>query len=345
MANSEQLTQSPYQLFNHFFDLMTLNYHDLLDFLIIDPQVERIENKMRIKEIQHYIENAIMNNKIAIITPILASNRKMDGKHVILDGQHRFLALANFLKNDDETSENSPKKPDNSTKYTTKQHILKQLEKYMYPVMIVDSGNSIEIERQFFSDINFNAQKVSRSLAILFNSRDFVPNLLSQILLKNEKLNAIVNKGDFPQKGQIIKIATLYDAINQLIFAKSKPNRLSQPFQIKSDESIEFVVELFLNFLLENVISTEKRDFLNNSAVIQAFARFAHDLVEQYENWLEILTETTEIAIDRLNSSQPKYGVLRKYDFNVTNDGKVSGKGTGFVVAQFKSFLNNCKQN
>lgn len=333
------------QLFGQNTFLSYFSYEQLSD-IDIDLEVERDADLNRIENLRKYIINSILNKKIAMFSPMVVSIRYEidDETFAILDGQHRLKALTTIFETD--------------LKLTDKQKLLISgvLNEFRYPVMIIDCSNNksgsdvIEVERQIFSDLNFFAKKASRSLAITFNSRDDVPQLVHE-LVKTLKMGDLIDSGinrkkqdeiktkDETKIEPVIKISTLFDAINMLNYNKVTKTKRAKEINPKKPTQFNFLAKDWLKLIRDHAINKEVRwDFFNKSSTILAIARFSHDLIEKYPEWKEILTRTLTNAKLELNSN---INVLSDYDFSVDDKGRVSSNGTGSAISDTIKFLNH----
>ena len=323
-------------------DFTQIPSNELADRLVIDEEVERMVIQSKVIQIQTYIANSIENNQIAFLPPIIASSRQIDGKNVILDGQHRFLALTTMM----ESKAVDGLRVDN---------VLEKLKEYKIGVNIVEA-DSIESEKQIFSDINFNATKVQRSLAISFNSRDEIQRLISKTIEKNTKLKSLVNIGKGkPEHGQIIKISVIYDAVNQLLYGTSRPKQGQLKVIPKNtDQSTDQIVENWLDILAKNVISSNKSDLSNHGAFIQAVGLIAHAEIESSQNWADKVVNAV-MSVKSIFDSKD-WNELANYFAITTKSDKKSMElpenerekkvvigGTGSALNSFVSLLNHYK--
>ena len=303
-----------------------------------NAQRELIPSK--VVEIQDYIYTSVIKNTPAIFSPlvfVLNHNSPANmNQLLIVDGQHRMKAITapvDEYNGELKLNEDEKKKID------------EELNSYTYPAMIIicdpDKGIGLMEAQQIFSDLNFFATKVPRSLALQFNSRDEVPILVNEITNENKKIANVVYTENKTRENKIIKLSILHDSINQLFYGKATKTKRAEKAVLKNtSETHEDVAKKLIMYIVDEVITDNKKDFINKSSTIQAIAKYTHTLIKQEEDWLETLKKTMEKALDEMNSD---ISILQRFGFTVDEDGHVTNSGTGSAIKNFENFLNNCK--
>lgn len=297
----------------------------LFDEEELNPELraQRIINKARIPEIASYIENNPKNyifsaltasvDADAIFTPASDSlynigslTLPMTAKFVINDGQHRRAAIESALKN----------KPDLG-------------DETIPIVLFIDLG--LKKSQQMFSDLNRYAIRTTKSLSILYDSRDqwaiLVKDIIDEIgffcgLVEIEK-STISNRSK-----KIFTLSGIYSATKELFNGKNE-----NPSETDKELAKEFWHELWLNNLeWQKVKNNEitaaelRRDYINaHSIALMALGKAGKDLIEASpHDWKENLKKLRLINWHRNNSEV--------WEGRVTFNGKISNSRNNLTL-------------
>ncbi|SNS20362.1 DNA sulfur modification protein DndB [Anaerovirgula multivorans] len=278
--------------------LFIFNEHDELP---PEYRAQRILNKNRIPDITEYI---IANPNEYVFSSLtasidgefefaqLATNQdfkdigvlkiSMDSRLLINDGQHRKYAIEDALKANPELSEET-----------------------ISVVLFIDEG--LKRSQQIFSDLNKHAVNVSRSIGILYDSRDDLAMVTKNLLDSNTKLKKFTDleNSTLPKfSNKLFTLSNLYSA-NKRIIGK---NSLSEP------TLVNFIID-FWNFLTDELYEwnlvfnkeTSPYNLRNDSiisygVVLEALGMVGNDLYEtQVDHWKDYLKNINKIDWDRSN--------------------------------------------
>ena len=265
-------------------------------------RAQRIINKTRIPEMASYIIN---NQNDYVFSSVTASidgkyeffpidNNKemgtlkvsMDSRLLINDGQHRRAAIEEALKSCPELS--------NET---------------ISVVLFIDEG--LKRSQQIFADLNKHAVNVSKSIGILYDSRDPIAMITKTLLEENVYLKNFTDKENPSLSKFSPKLFTL-SSINET--NKRLLNKINS-----KDEQIKLVKD-FWNILCENMIEWKSvfnkelnthlfRDsyISANGVVLEALGIVGNYLyINNHKNWKDILSNVKTIDWNRSNLSDWK---------------------------------------
>lgn len=272
-------------------------------------RAQRILNKTRIPEITSYILN---NPRDYVFSSLTAS---IDGKFefspfdanfdesigmlkismnstlLINDGQHRKAAIEEALKSSSDL--------ENET---------------ISIVLFID--DALKKSQQIFSDLNRHAINVSKSIGILYDSRDPISNITKSLLEKNSYLKYYTDKENASLSKFSPKLFTL-SSINET------NKKLVKKLDV-NDSKISNFVYGFWNILCENMkewkfvfnknISPHlfRSDYISSHGVVlEALGLVGNYLyINNFDNWKSILSNINSIDWHRSNLPDWQYRAI-----------------------------------
>lgn len=270
------------------------------DDLPAEHRAQRILNKTRIPEMAAYI---VDNPKDYVFSSVTASidgdfeftplNKdfddkvgiikvSMDSRLLINDGQHRRSAIECALKNAPELGDET-----------------------ISVVLFIDEG--LKRSQQIFADLNKHAVNVSKSIGILYDSRDPIA-MISKYLLENNKYLKHFTDTENPSLSKFSPKLFTLSSINET--NKKLLNKLNT-----SDPKTSTFVEEFWDILCNNmkewqfIFSKESSPHLfrdnyisSNGVVLEALGLVGNYLYKNNpSNWKEILSNVSTIDWHRSN--------------------------------------------
>lgn len=270
------------------------------DDLPPEQRAQRILNKARIPEMASYIVN---NPKDYVFSSLTASidgdfdfsyidesfdknigtlKVSMDSRLLINDGQHRRAAIEEALKADPSLGEET-----------------------ISVVLFIDEG--LKRSQQIFADLNKHAVNVSKSIGILYDSRDPVAMITKSLVEENHYLKHFTDKENPSLSKFSSKLFTL-SSINET--NKKLLNKLNC-----NDENVITFVKEFWNVLCENmkewqfVFNKEssaahfRTDYISsNGVVLEALGLVGNYLYKNNPyDWKKILSNIKNIDWHRTN--------------------------------------------
>lgn len=270
------------------------------DDLPPEHRAQRILNKSRIPEMASYIVN---NPKDYVFSSLTASidgefefapidkefdekigtlKVSMDSRLLINDGQHRRAAIEEALKADSSLGDET-----------------------ISIVLFIDEG--LKRSQQIFADLNKHAVNVSKSIGILYDSRDPIAMLTKSLLEENKFLKHFTDKENPSLSKFSPKLFTL-SSINQTNI------KLLNKLNTNDPKVTSFVYE-FWNVLCDNMkewqfvfskdISSAhfRTDYISsNGVVLEALGLVGNYLYKNNpDNWKEILSNIKDIDWHRTN--------------------------------------------
>lgn len=265
-----------------------------------EHRAQRILNKARIPEMAAYIVN---NPKDYVFSSVTASidgmfefsplnenfdekigvlKVSMDSRLLINDGQHRRAAIEEALKASPELGDET-----------------------ISVVLFIDEG--LDRSQQIFADLNKHAVNVSKSIGILYDSRDPIAMITKSLLEKNKNLNNFTDKENPSLSKFSSKLFTL-SSINKT------NKKLLNKLNTNDPKTSAFVIE-FWDVLCENMKEWQfvfnkdtnphhfRRDYINSNAVVlEALGLIANYLYKNKPNdWKQILSNVKNIDWHRTN--------------------------------------------
>lgn len=270
------------------------------DELPPEHRAQRILNKSRIPLIASYILNNAQDYVFSSVTASIdgefefspldksfdenIGNLKvsMDSRLLINDGQHRQAAIEEALKVAPELGEET-----------------------ISVVLFIDEG--LKRSQQIFADLNKHAVNVSKSIGILYDSRDPVAMITKSLLEENKYLKHYTDKENPSLSKFSSKLFTL-SSINET--NKKLVNKLN----VNEPKIVEFVKD-FWNVLCDSMIEWQfifnkdinpyrfRTDYISsNGVVLEALGLVGNYLyINNPYNWKEILSNVKNIDWHRSN--------------------------------------------
>lgn len=279
------------------------------DELPPEHRAQRIINKNRIPEMATYIVN---NPKDYVFSSVTASidgdfefspldekfddkvgviKVSMDSRLLINDGQHRRAAIEEALKAAPELGEET-----------------------ISVVLFIDEG--LRRSQQIFADLNKHAVNVSKSIGILYDSRDPIA-MISKSLLENNKYLKYFTDTENPSLSKFSPKLFTLSSINET--NKKLLNKINP-----SDPNSSIFVEEFWNVLCENMKEWKfvfnkdtsphlfRNDYISsNGVVLEALGLVGNYLYKNNpSNWKEILSNVKNIDWHRSNLDDWQHRVI-----------------------------------
>lgn len=279
------------------------------DELPPEHRAQRIINKSRIPEMASYIVN---NPKDYVFSSVTASidgefefspldltfdekigNLKvsMDSRLLINDGQHRRAAIEEALKASPELGDET-----------------------ISVVLFIDEG--LKRSQQIFADLNKHAVNVSKSIGILYDSRDPIAMITKSLIEKNTYLKYFTDKENPSLSKFSNKLFTL-SSINET------NKKLLNKLNVNDTNVINFVHE-FWCILCENMNEWQfvfnkqtsphafRNDFISsNGVVLEALGLVGNYLYKnENANWKAILSNINKIDWHRSNLPDWEHRVI-----------------------------------
>lgn len=272
------------------------------DEIPAEYRAQRILNKNRIPEMADYI---VTNPKDYVFSSLTASidgyfefkaysdnlnkdigilNVAMNSRLLINDGQHRRAAIEEAIKANPSIGEET-----------------------ISVVLFIDEG--LKRSQQIFADLNKHAVNVSKSIGILYDSRDEIAMLTKNILESNIYLKNFTDKENatLPKfSPKLFILSSIYETNKKLAY---KVNTKDEKWQ-------EFVLEFWnylcvtmkdWQFVFNKEISPHifRNTYVNsNGVVLEALGFLGNYLYKNhYDNWKEYISNLNEIDWNRSNLS------------------------------------------
>lgn len=279
------------------------------DELPPEHRAQRILNKSRIPEMASYILNNPKDYVFSSVTasidgefefsPLDASFDEkigtlkvaMDSRLLINDGQHRRAAIEEALKASPELG--------NET---------------ISVVLFIDEG--LRRSQQIFADLNKHAVNVSKSIGVLYDSRDPIAIITKSLLEENTYLKNYTDKENPSLSKFSPKLFTL-SSINET------NKKLVSKLDLNSPDTANFVKE-FWSILCENMKEWQfvfnkstnphlfRTDYISSNGVVLEALGFVgnHLYTTNTSNWKEILSNVSNIDWHRSNLKDWQYRVI-----------------------------------
>lgn len=270
------------------------------DELPPEHRAQRLLNKNRIPEMATYIVNNPKDYVFSSLTAsidgkfeFLALDNKfdnnigtlkvsMDSRLLINDGQHRRAAIEEALKANPDLSDET-----------------------ISIVLFIDEG--LNRSQQIFADLNKHAVNVSKSIGVLYDSRDPVAMITKSIIEENVHLKYYTDKENPSLPKFSPKLFTLSSInetnkklLNKLNFDDPKTHEFAKDFwNILCKEMKEW------QFVFDKTLSANlfRKDFIScNGVVLEALGIIGNYLYKNnYDNWKDILSKINTIDWNRSN--------------------------------------------
>lgn len=279
------------------------------DELPPEHRAQRILNKARIPEMASYIVNNPKDYVFSSVTasidgkfefsPLDASfddkigNLKvsMDSRLLINDGQHRRAAIEEALKASPELGDET-----------------------ISVVLFIDEG--LNRSQQIFADLNKHAVNVSKSIGVLYDSRDPIAMITKALLEENIYLKNYTDKENPSLSKFSPKLFTL-SSINET--NKKLVNKLN----VNDPKVIDFVKD-FWDILCENMLEWQfvfnkntnphlfRNDYISsNGVVLEALGLVGNCLyLNNPTDWKEVLSNVKNIDWHRSNLDDWQHRVI-----------------------------------
>lgn len=279
------------------------------DELPPEHRAQRILNKARIPEMASYIVNNPKDYVFSSVTasidgdfefsPLDASfddkigNLKvsMDSRLLINDGQHRRAAIEEALKASPELGDET-----------------------ISVVLFIDEG--LNRSQQIFADLNKHAVNVSKSIGILYDSRDPIAMITKSLLEENNYLKNYTDKENPSLSKFSPKLFTL-SSINET------NKKLLNKLNVNDPKVINFVKD-FWDVLCENMLEWQfvfnkntnphlfRNDYISsNGVVLEALGLVGNYLyLNNPTDWKEVLSNVKNIDWHRSNLNDWQHRVI-----------------------------------
>ncbi|PRR70324.1 DNA sulfur modification protein DndB [Clostridium thermopalmarium] len=269
-----------------------------------EHRAQRILNKSRIPEIASYI---VYNPKDYVFSSLTASidgefefspldssfddtigilKVAIDSRLLINDGQHRRAAIEEAIKADPNL--------ENET-----------INETISVVLFIDEG--LKRSQQIFADLNKHAVNVSKSIGILYDSRDPIAIITKNLVEKNQYLKHFTDKENPSLSKFSSKLFTLssINETNKKLLSNLNPN---------DSDIIDFLYQFWdtlcscmkeWQFVFKKDISSSnfRTDYISSNAVVlEALGLLGNYLYKNNKsNWKEILSKIQDIDWHRTN--------------------------------------------
>lgn len=263
-------------------------------------RAQRILNRSRIPEMSSYIVNNPNDYVFSSLTASIDGDFEfspineafsneigilkicMDSKLLINDGQHRRAAIEDALKTSPELATET-----------------------ISVVLFIDEG--LKRSQQIFADLNKHAINVSKSIGILYDSRDPIAIITKDVVNENEYLKYYTDKENPSLPKYSPRLFTLSN-INET--NKKLLNKLDT-----NDEKVKEFVKKFWNFLCLNMTEWQfvfnkeissnnfRSEYISaNGVVLEALGMIGNYLYKNnYDSWEAILSGIKNINWSRSN--------------------------------------------
>lgn len=270
------------------------------DELPPEHRSQRILNKARIPEMASYIVNNPKDYVFSSVTASIDGNFEfsplnkefdekignlkvaMDSRLLINDGQHRRAAIEEALKASPELGDET-----------------------ISVVLFIDEG--LNRSQQIFADLNKHAVNVSKSIGVLYDSRDPIAMITKSLLEENKYLKHFTDKENPSLSKFSPKLFTL-SSINET------NKKLVVKLNINDSDTATFVHE-FWDILCENMKEWQfvfdkhtnptlfRSDYISsNGVVLEALGLVGNYLYKTNpDNWKQILSNIKNIDWHRTN--------------------------------------------
>ncbi len=265
-----------------------------------EHRAQRIINKNRIPEITQYIIDNPKDYVFSSLTSSIDGNFEflpfngeldknigilkvsMDSRLLINDGQHRRAAIEEALKADPSLS--------NET---------------ISVVIFIDEG--LKRSQQIFADLNKHAVNVSKSIGILYDSRDPIAIISKDLVETNENLKYYTDKENASLSkfsAKLFTLSSIHETNKKLLYKLKLTDEESVSFVNKFwDILCDSMSEWQLVFSKELSPAKFRREFISSSGVLlEALGIVGNYLYKNHLNvWKDILKNIKYINWNRNN--------------------------------------------
>ncbi len=279
--------------------LQKLFVFDDNNLLPADHRAQRVLNKNRIPAMSEYIVNNPTEYVFSSLTasidgdfdfqPYDHDNHQnvgtlsisMDSKLLINDGQHRKFAIQKALESSPELG--------NET---------------ISVVLFIDE--KLKRSQQIFSDLNKHAINVSKSIGILYDSRDPIAMVTKDLVYSNKRLKAYTdldNSSLSKHSNKVFTLSNLYNT-NKKIVGDQKINKHVKSFIL---EYWQFLTDHFFewNLVFRKELTPSKlreQSVSSFGTILEALGTIGHDILKyNIVNWSTYLEKINEINWSRDN--------------------------------------------
>lgn len=270
------------------------------DDIPAEYRAQRILNKNRIPEMANYIIN---NPKDYVFSSLTASidgefefstfdeniNKNigtlkvaMDSKLLINDGQHRRAAIEEALKASPELGEET-----------------------ISVVLFIDEG--LRRSQQIFADLNKHAVNVSKSIGILYDSRDPIAIITKSLLDNNEYLKNFTDKENtsLPKYSpKLFILSSIYETNKKLLNKINATDSEAKKFVLEFWQCLcDNISEWMFVFNKEMSAHNFRNTYINsNGVVLEAIGIVGNYLyTNNYSDWKNYITKLNSIDWNRSN--------------------------------------------
>ena len=270
----------------------SMSFKSLDRFLTVFPEVQRKLNRSRVKAIAEYVLSGLAFNDPRFLSAITSSCRgeimynatrnevsiDINAKLSINDGQHRYNGIKHAIS---ELNKQIKKAEDDEQKNILLQR-LDTLENMHIPVVIFDNMDQNQ-EQQIFHDLNYLAQRPTKSVSLKFDNTDLYNNLAKDLMKENKYL---VKYGVETEKtmlrkenDKIMVLSTLRNMISYLLNGKvvSAENNLSDDEYSTLKAKVSDTLDLLFSSLPADFNNKEKYIF-NSAVVFQGLSLYTYRL-------------------------------------------------------------------
>lgn len=260
---------------------------ELVSYIIDNPEDYVFSSLTASIDGDHFFEpiNAVYDESIGVLKV------SMDSRLLINDGQHRRAAIEEAIK------ENP------------------MLENETISIVLFIDEN-LDRSQQIFADLNKHAVNVSKSLGVLYDSRDPIAVYTKSLMKSNQLLNKYTDKENPSISKYSAKLFSL-SSINETNI------RLLQGLDINDNKTINFANE-FWDILCKNMVewnqvfnkklsSSELRlSYINtNGVVLEALGMLGNFLyINEANSWKTILKQVNNIDWHRNNTEDWLYRAI-----------------------------------
>lgn len=270
------------------------------DDIPAEYRAQRILNKNRIPEMANYIIN---NPKDYVFSSLTASidgefefstfdeniNKNigtlkvaMDSKLLINDGQHRRAAIEEALKASHELGEET-----------------------ISVVLFIDEG--LRRSQQIFADLNKHAVNVSKSIGILYDSRDPIAIITKSLLDNNEYLKNFTDKENtsLPKYSpKLFILSSIYETNKKLLNKINATDSEAKKFVLEFWQCLcDNISEWMFVFNKEMSAHNFRNTYINsNGVVLEAIGIVGNYLyTNNYSDWKNYIAKLNSIDWNRSN--------------------------------------------
>lgn len=270
------------------------------DELPPEHRAQRLLNKNRIPEMTTYIIN---NPKDYVFSSLTASidgtfefsaldsnfddkigilKVSMDSRLLINDGQHRQAAIQEALKANPDLGEET-----------------------ISVVLFIDEG--LNRSQQIFSDLNKHAVNVSKSIGILYDSRDPIAIITKNLLNTNSYLKNFTDKENtsLPKySAKLFILSSIYETNKKLLNKINATDDQAQKFVFEFWECLcNNISEWMFVFNKEMSAHNFRNTYINsNGVVLEAIGIIGNYLyINNYSDWKDYIAKLNSIDWNRSN--------------------------------------------